>query len=162
MHHERSWYSMSTLVASRIPKNAPPNTPNEPINVVSGHVSHMTMQSATKRAMSFHLTSRAKHKCPPMYEKCYFRWGETTYSRRVIVRAFVGFLNSNNFIILKDQQMPAQLPVQNLVFHWVNQRISKLPRAFVGSCHAEVPTKCACAYIVHIYDHLLFTALEKR
>ena len=57
--------------------------------------------------------------------------------------------------------MPAQLPAQNLMFYEVKRMIFMHARAFVGSCRAEVSTKCACAYIVNIYDHLLFTAPEK-
>ena len=57
--------------------------------------------------------------------------------------------------------MPAQLPAQNCTFYAVKQKDSMHARVFVRSCRAEVSTKCACAYIVHIYDHFLFTAFEK-
>ena len=86
---------------------------------------------------------------------------ENTHSRQVIVWVFVGFLNFYNFIILKDQQIPVQLPARNMMFYSAKQRISMRVGVFVGACPAEVSTKCAYAYVVNVHDHFASLHLKR-
>ena len=86
---------------------------------------------------------------------------QNTHSRQVIVWVFVGFLNFNNIIILKDQQIPVQLPARNMMFYWAKQRISMRVGVFVWACPAEVSTKCAYAYVANVHDHFVSLHLKR-